>query len=269
MNTQAIAAEMRGALSERRQLAPFSGRIEGFDSTAAYEVARLIHEARVRAGDRPVGRKIGFSNRDLWPQFQIHEPVWGYLCESTVSHLAAQGAPFSIGQLLEPRIEPEIVVHFGTTPPRRADPAAILASIDWIAHGFEIVESVFPGWKFQAADTVAACALHAALLIGEPQSPARLGADLAGRLARFTVSLACNGAVVDRGRGSNVLGSPLEALAHLIAVLEAQPGAQPLAAGELVTTGTLTGAPLIRPGEVWSTAIDGLALTGLSLKLAA
>jgi len=269
MNAQAIADEIRGALAERRQLAPFVGRIEGFDNTAAYHVARLIHEARIREGATPVGRKIGFSNRDLWPQFHIHEPVWGHLCESTVSRLVAQRGPLPVGRLLEPRIEPEIVVHFGAMPPRSADTAAILASIDWVAHGFEIVESIFPGWKFQAADTIAACALHAALLIGEPQSPARRGADLADRLERFTVALARNGKVVDGGRGSNVLGSPLAALAHLIAVLASQPRAQPLAAGELVTTGTLTGAPAIRPGEVWSTMIDGIALPGLSLQLAA
>jgi 2-oxo-3-hexenedioate decarboxylase len=144
---------------------------------------------------------------------------------------------------------------------------AILDCVDWIAHGFEIVESPFPGWKFKAADTVAACAMHAALLVGEPRSIERLGADVARDIVRFTVTLACDGKARDRGVGANALGSPLAAVAHLAAVLAKQ--CKPLAAGELVTTGTLTGAPAIRPGESWSTTLDGIDLPGLTVKLEA
>ena len=42
-------------------------------------------------------------------------------------------------------------------------PAAVLASVEWLALGFEIVDSVFADWKFQPADFVAAFGLHAAL----------------------------------------------------------------------------------------------------------
>jgi 2-oxo-3-hexenedioate decarboxylase len=71
--------------------------------------------------------------------------------------------------------------------------------------------------------------------------------------------------VRDTGRGSNVLGSPLAAAGHLIALLAKQPQAKPLQAGELVTTGTLTGALPIRAGETWSTVLDGIALPGISV----
>ncbi len=40
----------------------------------------------------------------------------------------------------------------------------------------------------------------------------------------------------------------------------------PLAAGEIVTTGTLTRALPIQPGEVWSTRLTGVALEGVSVR---
>jgi 2-oxo-3-hexenedioate decarboxylase len=80
------------------------------------------------------------------------------------------------------------------------------------------------------------------------------------------VTLRKNGAVVDRGVGANVLGSPLLALAYLVQVLSGQPAAQPLAAGELISTGTLTNAHPVSPGELWSTELSGLPLPGLTIR---
>ena len=85
-------------------------------------------------------------------------------------------------------------------------------------------------------------------------------------LVNFNVTLSCNGKVMDRGRGANVLDSPLSALRHLVDVLDMDPFNPPLRAGEIITTGTLTRAFPVAPGETWSTAIDGIALDGVTLK---
>ena len=52
--------------------------------------------------------------------------------------------------------------------PNPATPVAVLEATEWIALGFEIIDCVFPDWKFQPADFVAARGLHAALVVGEP-----------------------------------------------------------------------------------------------------
>ena len=263
MNVHDIARELKTAQDERRPVEPPSARVSGFDTAMAYEVARLIHEARVREGAVPVGRKIGFTNREIWPVYGVYEPIWAHVYDTTVVRLAGSRGTCRLGRFAaDPRIEPEIVLHFRAAPPAGDDPAALLACVDWIAHGFEIVQCHFPGWKFQAADTVANSSLHGALLVGEPRPAEALGADLASRLEAFTIALACDGTVRDRGRGANALDSPLAAVAHLISVLAAQ-GAPAIQAGELVTTGTLTQAPLIHAGETWSTTLDGIDLPGL------
>jgi 2-oxo-3-hexenedioate decarboxylase len=40
----------------------------------------------------------------------------------------------------------------------------------------------------------------------------------------------------------------------------------PLAAGEIVTTGTLTRAMPVKSRETWSTALDGIALDAIRLR---
>ena len=72
--------------------------------------------------------------------------------------------------------------------------------------------------------------------------------------------------MVDRGVGANVLGSPLASLGYLVDLLSRQPEAPPLAAGEIVTTGVLTDAHPVAPGQVWSTTLHGLPLRGLTVE---
>jgi 2-oxo-3-hexenedioate decarboxylase len=91
-------------------------------------------------------------------------------------------------------------------------------------------------------------------------------AGLAEALPGVQVVLEKEGQAVDRGLGANVLDSPLLALAYLVKVLEAQPEAPPLAPGELVSTGTLTDAHPVAPGETWTTRIAGLPLPGLTVR---
>ncbi len=269
MDLELIAREMQAAQDGAQLIAPFTNRIAGFDNAAAYEVSRRLHASRVRAGFKPVGRKIGFTNFNIWPEYGVYAPIWGNMYESTVAYAVGQRATVRIGHLAQPRIEPEIAFRLKAAPPTTEDPGAILACVDWIAHGFEIVQSNFPDWKFAAADTIAQNGLHGSYLIGTPKRVEELGPDLVAKLKNFTITLSCDGELRDRGGGANVLGSPLAAIAHLLKVLSGQPQMPPLAAGEIVTTGTLTRALPIRPGEAWSTALEGIDLPALTATFAA
>ena len=53
---------------------------------------------------------------------------------------------------------------------------------------------------------------------------------------------------------------------HLVEVLADDPVNPPLAAGEIVTTGTLTRAFPVAPGETWSTEPRGVALDGVAIR---
>lgn len=269
LDPRALALEMQAAQDLVQQIAPFTARFPAFDLAAAYEVAHLIHRARVTEGAKPIGRKIGFTNPDMWTTFGVREPIWAYIYDTTVVQLHDTKTTCQLSRFAEPKIEPEIVLKFRTAPPAGSALVDIVNAIDWVAQGFEIVQSHFPGWKFQAPDTVVDWALHGTLLIGPPQPLPRLGSDVIAELESFTLTLSCDGRHVETGKGSNVLGSPLAAIDHFLSVLAKQPNYASLRAGEIVTTGTITTAQSVRAGETWRSEVQGIALPGLTVEFAA
>jgi len=262
VDLEEAAAEIFAVLGTGRQVRPFSARDTGFDLAAAYRVAARVHERRVARGERPVGRKIGFTNRRIWDEYGVYAPIWGHVYDTTLHELAAVSAGFPLAGLAEPRIEPEIIFGMSAAPHAAMDDTELLGCIDWIAHGFELVQSIFPGWVFAAADTVAAYGLHGALLVGQRVPVAPDPSRWKTTLPAFGIALSCDGASMEEGSGAHVLDGPVAALRHLVSVLEASRDQQPLGAGEIVTTGTLTRALPVQAGQTWSTRLDGIDLPG-------
>src|SRR4029077_4632305 len=267
MNLEDIAKEVIAVLGTGRQVAPFSKAYPDFGLKEAYQVTAAVRAEREARGERVIGRKIGFTNRTIWAEYGVHTPMWGFLFDTTVRGLppprqAAQH-PVTLAPFAEPRIEPEIVFRLAAAPSPDMDEAALFGCIDWVALGFEIVQSVFPGWKFTPADTVIANGLHGALLLA-PRHPAGFGrpTDWVSNLAGFEIERLRDGEVVDRGHAANVLDGPLSALRHLVGLIARDPVNLPLAPGDIVTTGTLTRALPILPGESWGTAVHGIELGG-------
>ena len=266
----AISQQIKTAQDQGLRLTQITAQHAGFDTVAAYAVADLIHAMRLAEGARAVGRKIGFTNPAMWAQYGVSAPVWGYVYNTTLTYLPdTSGTPAtcSLRGFAQPKIEPEIIFHFHSAPPPHGDMTTVLACIDWVAHGFEMVQSPYTDWKFQAADAIAVGSLHARLLVGKPQMVNTLGASLQEALEAFTLALSCDGQLIETGQGSNVLGNPLQAVVHLMQVLADQAPHQQIQANELITTGTVTSAYPVEPGQHWQTSIGGVALPGLSVML--
>jgi 2-keto-4-pentenoate hydratase len=263
---KAIAAEAFAALGDAPQIPPFSSRPQGLGIDDAYRVTPLVRQMYEASGAKAVGRKIGFTNRTIWAQYGVYAPIWGYVFDRTVHNLAnLEGLPLT--PFSEPRIEPEIVFGLAAAPSPQMDETALMSCIAWVALGFEIVQSIFPGWKFSAADTIAANGVHGALLIGPRHVFAPHAAEWLRTLSAFEIDLNCDGQLIDRGQAENVLGGPLSALRHLVALLASDPVNPPLAAGEIVSTGTLTKAMPVTSGEAWTAAPKGIALDSIELRL--
>lgn len=260
-----LADELIALHARPREVPAFTELDPSLTSGQGYEAAQALHRHRLAAGWKPAGRKIGFTNRTIWPRYGVYEPIWGMVYDRTLILSQDNRACIALAGLVQPRIEPEICFGMKSRP-RSAEPAALLEAIDWIAHSIEIVQCFHPGWKIRLADSTANNGLHGRLTIGDRLPIRKLPAAQAV-LANFSIELRKGHMQVDRGTGANVLGSPVLALAHLVQVLE-RSGAPALDAGEIVSTGTLTDAHPVVPGEVWSTRIDGLPLPGLSVEFA-
>jgi 2-oxo-3-hexenedioate decarboxylase len=229
----------------------------------AYRASARLHEHRLGRGWKPLGRKIGFTNRTIWPRYDVFQPIWGHVYDRTIVRARGDRATVSLAGLAQPRVEPEICFGLKESP-RAGDPSGLLGAIEWVAHSCEIVQCHHPDWKFKLADSIAVNGLHGRLVIGTPVPVAQIP-DLRERLPAFEIALHRGETVVDRGKGANVLDSPLLALQHLVDLLATQPESPPLAAGEVITTGTITDAHAVTAGETWSTQVVGLPLPGLTL----
>ena len=178
---------------------------------------------------------------------------------------------------------------------------AALQAVEWLALGFEIIDCPYADWKYQPADFVAAYGLHTALIVGEPHPVTAANiSELVEQLPTFKVRLSRDGigeraaaseprersAPAERrareragesegrspsdeieGSGRNSLRSPALCLAELASAMAKQEGAEPLAPGDLVSSGTLTDSTPIQPGATWTASVEGIALSTLALTL--
>lgn len=274
ISTQAnrYAHQLLAARAHAQQSAPLSAH-ETLTLMDGYDIANSILHIRIAQGETPIGRKIGFANRKISARYGMSEPIdkpiWSHMFDTTVRYTEDNRGIQSLQGAVQPRIEPEIVFKLGKTPAPDATVDDIADCVEWMAHAFEIVVCPFPDWKFNTVDAIAAFGLHGSLIMGEPKLlSAASRRNLAEVLANASVSLSCSdveSSLRAAGFGSDVLGSPVHALWHLHQLLQTQPQFTPLAAGEIVATGTWTDAYPVEAGQIWSTAFSGVSLPGLTV----
>ncbi len=242
-----------------------SAESTSFSMVEAFATADALRQMRITRGEKPVGYKIGFTNRSIWERYGVNQPIWGPVWDSSAQLLDGASATVSLKGLSQPRLEPEVVFGFARAPRAGSSLAELQDCVAWAAHGFEIVHTHFEGWRFTAADTVADFALHGRLRVG-PRVPVKGWTTLADDLAAMRVQLLCDGRVVDSGQGAVVLDGPLNALRLWIDAMAQHTPGWPIRPGDFVTTGTITDAWPLTPGQSWSTTLSDARLTALELR---
>lgn len=225
--------------------------------------------ARMRraTGHRTVGRKVGYANKALWRVLKLESLVWAHMYDDTVRMAVGNDASISLGAMCSPRIEPEIVFKMKQPIGGARDVSATLDAVEWLALGFEIIDCVCADWTFQPADFVAAGGLHAALIVGDPcEIEPGLIPRLVEQLAIFKVRLLQDGALVAEGSGRNSLRSPALCLAEPASAIRARSPEDGLAAGEVVSSGTLTESQTIAPGQTWTAMVHDLGVPALTVR---
>lgn len=271
LNAPDVARELIDACAKRQILpTPLTTRDPEFDLSAAYAVETEAARLRRTEGRTTVGRKVGYANKAVWRALKLETLVWAHMYDDTVRHAEGDAASLDISRMCAPKIEPEIVFKMRAPLDGVTDAAEVLAHVEWIALGFEIIDCVFPDWKFQPPDFVAALGLHAALIVGEPRAiDSAAIPTLVEQLAQFKVRLSRNGELVEEGSGRNSLRSPALCVAELSAAISRRMPEEPLAAAELVSSGTLTESKLIATGESWTAVVSGIELPSLTLQILA
>lgn len=239
MSWETLCDELANARLAGVPVTPPSQRFDGFGLADGYEIGRLLADRRAAEGQRPIGVKIGLTNAAVWPRLGISHPVWAPM------YSAQPADEFSLAGLTAPRLEVEVVAGLGAALPVDSTEDQVVRAIEWVALGFEIVDCHYPDWKLTPADLVADHGVHVALLLGPRRT---LSASELTALAELSVTLRQNDEELARGSGREVLGGPVAA----IAAITAAPFGRALAAGEVVSTGALTGGSHpVGAGQVW------------------
>jgi 2-oxo-3-hexenedioate decarboxylase len=263
-STQASALALLAACDTARMTPLLSEADRAYSLADAYAIADEIRGLRLARGERPLGYKIGFTNRGIWDRYGVHAPIWGPVWDTTVEFVSGQQASVSLAPFVQPRLEPEIMFGFARAPRAGMSEAELAGCIEWVAHGYEIVHTHFEGWRFRHTDTVADFALHGRLFVGKQVKMSEF-ADAPRELASVHVALHRDDEVIDEGDSSIVLDGPLSALRIWVDAMAAQPQRWPIVAGDIVTTGTITDAAPMLPGQRFQTQLSDSRLPGIAL----
>jgi 2-keto-4-pentenoate hydratase len=255
------AAEL---LRQHRQAERFAGLTVPaplVDVASAYAVQDALVRSKCAAlTSRPAGYKIALTTAAMQTMVGFEGSVSGRLLACQIQSSGAKLQAAHYGRLA---LEFEIAFIMKADLPRRVQPWEhdIAEHIAQAVPALELVDdrrADYTGLRQDILTLVADNAWNAGLVMGEPIE----GADLS-RLDQICGVASIDGAEVGRGKGSDVLGHPLTALAWLANHLTAR--GLTLRRGDIVTTGSLVKSQFPQAGSQVVFQLDGAAPVSASI----
>jgi 2-keto-4-pentenoate hydratase len=220
---------------------------------ATVEEGYAIQEAFcARIGSDHAGWKVGATGAAVQKARGLTEPIRGRLFHS-LNHPGPLEIPAA--DFFEPKLEAEYAFRLAADLPVSGapyTPARVAEAIAALIPAMEICDSRLTDFQTAgAAANIADNVIQGGMVLGAPAE-----AWQTFDIAALPVVLAADGTEVASGSGANVMGHPLKAFAWLVNHLAAR--GIPLAAGEIVTTGTCTGVTPVVPGQRYTADFGGL-----------
>lgn len=192
--------------------------------------------ARIAAGERPIGWKLGLGAPAMLEKFALRAPLIGHLFQAGQ---LASGATASLTGYGKPIAEPEIAVTIGADLDASADAATARAAIRSLTPAIEIADMTPPPTDVTAilADNI----FHRHVVFG---TASRTGGDTAGLAARVIR----RGAQAARSDTPEALtGKIVDLVRHVAGTLAAH--GEQLAAGDIIICGSITPPIALEPDE--------------------
>jgi 2-oxo-3-hexenedioate decarboxylase len=226
----------------------------GMDWDDAYAIQDEILRRKLARGARVIGLKAGLTSHAKMKQMGVATPVFGFLVDS---FSVPEGAEVKIGELIHPKVEPEIafVLKRALRGPG-CHIGAVLAATEFVLPGIEVIDSRYRDFKFDLKSVVADNTSAARFVVGgRAMRPDELD------LRTLGVVMEKNGEIVSIGAGAAVLGHPAAAVAALANHLGARD--QEIPAGRVILSGGVTEAVAVQAGDHVSLRIQHLGSVSL------
>ena len=249
---QAAAVLARARLA-RHRLAHLPEDCRPPDEVAAYAIQDALHSRLTAAGCGALaGHKIGCTTAVMQRFLNIGNPCAGGIFAPTVQR---EHGRFRHADFLHVGVECEIAVHLAKALPASDAPyeaAGVAAAIGTCMAAIEVVDDRYEDYKSLDTPTlIADDFFNAACVLGAPVDNWH-ELDLTAVAGRMRI----NGREVGSGRGGDILGHPLNALAWLANALAAR--GRTLAAGEFVLLGSVVETKWVEAGDLVEIEIEGL-----------
>jgi len=209
------------------------------------EAQRALLNARVLAGERCIGWKVGFGAPAALAKMSLEAPLVGFLTERAILQ---SGAAIALDAWKKPAAEPEIAVHLGADLGGNASRADIEAAIAGIGPAIELADVDFPPDEVEA---ILAGNIYQRHVIFGRCDTTRAGGRLDGLRARVIR----NGVEIARTADPQALTGELIAIVrHVADTLAARD--ERLRAGQRIITGSIVPPLWITPDEEIVFALD-------------
>ena len=211
----------------------------GLTLDAAHMICEENIQARLDAGAKLAGYKVGFTNIPVRDNMGLPDSTYGYILDEMVLQ---SGGTVNMSKLVAPKIECEICFRLGEDiNPDGLTIARVLAQSDGVCAAFEICDARIKDWKCPYPDFFADNGFSARIVLsGEWFAPSQV--DLLGEM----VTLYKDGVELASGKGEMAMGHPANAVIWLANKLKDR--GRTLKAGNVVMTGTLTPIILVEKG---------------------
>lgn len=233
---------------------PLTEQAPGITVADAYAIAADVLSHELEHGHRIVGRKVGLTSKAMQDALGIDTPDFGTLLDDMT---VRDGGRVKASSMIQPRVEPEIA--FRLKQPLRGPGVTIddvLRATEYVFPALEIIDSRIEGWRIKEQDTVADNGSSGRVVIGST----RFSADSLN-LSGEEVALFHNGSEIDRGKSSEVMGNPANAVAwcaNKLAEFDLE-----LTAGQFVMPGSITVAVPVKAGDSVSAEFGNLGIVSV------
>ena len=245
----ALAKRLRTALDSGKGCKPLRNDLPAGDLDAAYAVQETNTKHWLKAGRRPVGRKIGLTSKVVQTQLGVDQPDFGMLFADMA---VPDGEEIPATSVMQPKIEGEVAfVLDHDLAVENPTIAEVTNAIGYATAAIEVVGSRIANWDINIVDTIADNASSGLFVLGNERHKL---SDFDSRLCGMVVEH--RGEPVSVGAGAACLGNPLNAVIWL--AREMVERGRPLAAGDIIMSGALGPMAPVAPGEVYEVRISGL-----------
>lgn len=220
----------------------------------AYAIQDLIRARKEGRGHKTVGLKCGLTSYAKMKQMGVDTPVFGFVSDYMA---CAEGSDIKTSELIHPKVEAEICVV--TKAPLKGPGChvgAVMAAIDFVIPGVEIIDSRYRDFKFDLKSVIADNTSASRFVIG---GRARRVEEL--DLRTLGVVLEKNGQIVAMAAGAAVMGHPAAAIAALANHLGAR--GQEIPTGSFIMTGGVTEAIAVQAGDSVNVRFQDLGTVGM------